>query len=57
MVAMSEFNFLIVFLFYGDCVLDSAIHGHTIFGFEDRHVEQVGYVLWVVVHFNFGNMI
>ena len=57
MSAMSEFNFLIIFQMCNDCVFDSAIHSHTIFGCDDRHGEQIGYGLWVVVHFKVGEKI
>ena len=54
---MSEFNLLIIFQVYNDCVFDSTIHSHAIFGCDDRHVKQVGYVLWVVLHVKVGKKI
>ena len=54
MAAKSEFNFLIIFQVYDYRVFNSDIHSHTIFECGDRNGEQVGYGMWVAVHFKVG---
>ena len=57
MAAMGAFNFLFLLQVYNDRAFDSAIHSHTIFVCNNRHGEQVGYLLCVVVHFKVGEKI
>ena len=51
MAATSELNLLIIFQVYDHRVFGSAIHSHAIFGCDNRNGDQVGYAMWVVVHF------
>ena len=53
MSAVSEFNLLVIFPVYEYCVFNSSIHRHAMFGCNDRHGDQVGYLLWVLLYFKF----
>ena len=57
MAATSEFNLLIIFQVYNNHVFESDIHSHAIFGCDNRHGEQFGYGMYVVLHSKVGKKI